>query len=238
MNTEESIFNDIKDIKRVSVSNELFEFFKKSIISGKLKPGSNLPTEKELCGITGVGRGTVREVLSALVYMKLIVRSKRGTFVNKNPNLFNVLPFPSVLKRVHYKDIINLRIILETGLIEAAVQNAVDEDIKELEDSIEKMKNSTSIDSLMKIDTKFHISLATASHNELFNNILSMIREELSSLIYEVFSKDDSIRERACGHHERITNAIKNRNMKEAKEAMRVHILDVNQTMEKLDLLL
>lgn len=52
------------------------------IASGKLAPGTRLPTEPELCEVFGVGRHSVRRAVSALaVEGKLRVEQGRGTFV-------------------------------------------------------------------------------------------------------------------------------------------------------------
>ena len=58
----------------------------------------------------------------------------------------------------------------------------------------------------------------------------------ISNQIYEVFSKDKSIRKRAINHHEKIINAVKDGNAKNARKAMHDHIIDVSKTIDKIDL--
>jgi len=224
----------IKSIKRANISDELFNYFKDSIVSGRLKAGSLLPAELDLCKYTGVSRGTIREVLSALSYMKLITRTKRGTFVSNNPNLYNSLPFSEILKKVHSKDIIDFRIILECEIVGVVVKNVNTEDIQELQNTLKDMKDSKDVDGLIKADTAFHVNLGISSHNELFSHVLVMIRNELKSQIYDIFSKDKSIRKRAITHHEKIIEAIKKGSVKQAKKAMYEHLTDVSDTLNKL----
>jgi len=226
----------IKSIKRANISDELFNYFKDSIVSGRLKAGSLLPSELDLCDYTGISRGTIREVLSALSFMKLIVRTKRGTFVSNNPNLYNSLPFSEILKRVRSKDIINFRIILECEIVGIVAKNANDEDIQELQNSLKDMENSKDVDDLIKADTAFHVNLGISSHNELFSHVLEIIRSELESQIYSIFSKDKSIRKRAIIHHRKIIEAIKKGSVKQARKAMHEHITDVSDTLKKLNL--
>ena len=225
----------IKNIKRSNISTELFNYFKDSIVSSKLEAGSLLPTELELCKHTGVSRSTIREVLSALSFMNLIIRTKRGTFISDNPNLYKNLPFPEILKKVHAKEVINFRVILECEIVRLVAENADKDDIQELQKSLEKMKSSKDINTLMKADTSFHVNLGIASHNELFSLVLKMIRNELEEQICDVFSRDKYIRKRAINHHERIFQAIKEGNVNKARNAMSEHIIDVAKTIDKLN---
>jgi GntR family transcriptional repressor for pyruvate dehydrogenase complex len=229
------VFEKFKDVKRNNISDELFNYFKDLIISGELEPGSALPTESELCDYIGVSRSTLREVLSAFVNMKLVVRTRRGTYVSDNPNLYNILPFPDILKKVKQKDFIDFRIMLESEIAAIAARYAGDEDVIRLQDTHNRMKeNIEDIDILTQADTSFHLNLGICSHNELFSSVLEMITKELSDQIYEAFSNDISIRERAIIHHEKILNAIQEGNEKKAKKAMHDHITDVSNTIKKL----
>ena len=224
----------IRGIKKANISDELFNYFKDAIISGKLEPGSLLPSEFELCENSGVSRSTMREVLSALSFMNLIIRTKRGSFINDHPNLYNTLPFPEVLRKMRSKDIINFRIILESEIVGLVVKNANNDDIQELEDALTEMKKSEDINALMKADSLFHIILAKASHNELFFYVLQRIRDELESQIYDS-AKNESVIKRAIAHHEKILAAVKKGDVKQAKKAIIDHIQEVSETIDRLN---
>ena len=202
-NSKLTVLKQLNVIKRISAADELFHYLKERILSGELKPGEALPTELELCEHMGVGRSTIREAMRALVNMNFIVRTKRGSFVSKNPSIYNILPFSDILKRVHLKDIIEFRIMLESEVAASSAKNATKSDLKGLQDAFENMKNAKDIDALIQSDTLFHVNLGIASHNELFLKVLEMIRNELADQMYEVFSRDISIRDRAILHHDK-----------------------------------
>jgi DNA-binding LacI/PurR family transcriptional regulator len=62
---------------------KIYEYMLKEISSGKLKPGSRIPSEKELCSIFEVSRITSKKALDMLAEDRLIVRCRgRGSFVN------------------------------------------------------------------------------------------------------------------------------------------------------------
>jgi DNA-binding transcriptional regulator YhcF (GntR family) len=53
-------------LKPNRVSQQIAEQIKSLILEGNLKPGENLPSERELSRITGVGRLSIREGLRIL----------------------------------------------------------------------------------------------------------------------------------------------------------------------------
>jgi DNA-binding FadR family transcriptional regulator len=69
-----------------SLTQELMSRLAADITSGKLAPGSQLPTEQELIAATGVSRTVVREAVAQLRAEGLVVtRQGVGAFVVENP---------------------------------------------------------------------------------------------------------------------------------------------------------
>src|SRR6478672_7289110 len=70
---------------RLSLTGELVVRLTDDITSGKIPPGSQLPTEQELIAATGVSRTVVREAVAALRAEGLVVtRQGVGAFVPEN----------------------------------------------------------------------------------------------------------------------------------------------------------
>lgn len=67
---------------------QLQNWLHEQIEQGVFKPGDKIPTEKELCQITGLARATVRQAIQKLVDMDLLERKRKsGTFVlDKKPS--------------------------------------------------------------------------------------------------------------------------------------------------------
>jgi GntR family transcriptional regulator len=67
--------------------NEVADSLRQSILSGKIIPGSQLPTERELCDLHRVSRITIRHALRLLEEERLIQRHQgSGTFVSPKPS--------------------------------------------------------------------------------------------------------------------------------------------------------
>src|SRR3954469_3016453 len=70
---------------RRSLTGELVVRLTDDITSGKIPPGSRLPTEQEMIAATGVSRTVVREAVAALRADGLVVtRQGVGAFVPEN----------------------------------------------------------------------------------------------------------------------------------------------------------
>src|SRR5205823_8824448 len=68
-----------------SLTGELVARLTEDITSGKIAPGSQLPTEQELIAATGVSRTVVREAVAALRAEGLVItRQGVGAFVPRS----------------------------------------------------------------------------------------------------------------------------------------------------------
>lgn len=70
---------------KMSLTYQLMMIIKRNIASENLKPGSQLPTEEELCTVYNISRSTVRNALAELEEEGLIDRVRgKGTFISQN----------------------------------------------------------------------------------------------------------------------------------------------------------
>src|SRR6195256_3629649 len=84
---------------RRSLTGELVVRLTDDITSGKIPPGSRLPTEQEMIAATGVSRTVVREAVAALRADGLVVtRQGVGAFVSAAPQQ---APFRIDADRLH-----------------------------------------------------------------------------------------------------------------------------------------
>jgi len=85
--------------------HQLTEILRKRIISGKLKPNDQFPTEETLCQEYQVSRGTVRQAIGTLVHEGLIHREQgRGTFVTPaqtQSTFFTLTSFDEAMRQQH-----------------------------------------------------------------------------------------------------------------------------------------
>jgi len=78
-------------LERKTLTEIAHQELRKAILGGTFRPGSQLPTEAELCEMLGVSRTVVREALRVLEDDGLVARRHGvGTFVRNNPILKNL----------------------------------------------------------------------------------------------------------------------------------------------------
>ena len=161
----------------------IFEFFKRQILDGELKPGDSLLPERELCKKLGVSRATLREVMRALSLLGVIeIRPGQSAYV-RTPNMDVLKDLFSLmlgLSPAVYDEIMEVRIALEIHAIKAACQNAAMPDLARLKTELAIIE-ATAYETAegAEADYRFHFGIVEASHN----NALIAIHMAIASLL-------------------------------------------------------
>lgn len=229
----------ITPIKRHNLPDEIIKQIKKIIIDGNLKAGDKLPPERELARKFQVGRTTIREALKALSFVKVIIRTKEGTIINKNvlDNLYCAFNEKLIAKYIDLEDLVETRKLIEVKNASLAAQKATKEDINILRKNLLKMRKFTTNDDASNyIDTnvKFHQIIAEIAQNhvlyEMFIVVKNLLRESQETII-----KYPGIMEHSLQVHEKIYQAIKEGKACEAEKAMLAHLEHVGQALRSME---
>lgn len=148
-----------------------------AILEGELKPGDQIPTETELCSMLNVGRNTVREAIRILVaYGVVEIRRAEGTFVCErfSNQMINPMIYQIILeKRNSYDELINLRKIIENGVMQLLAEMDIPEEVwKKFQDKCDRLvyeleREEPDIQKAADADIAFHEELAKATENSL-----------------------------------------------------------------------
>lgn len=223
----------LKPIKPKRVSDQVFEQLKDLIFKGQLKPGDQLMTERELAQSMGVSRPTVREAINKLVVMGLLEnRQGQGTFVISPADDIQKNPLAAVINGhdVSLQDLLEVRLGLECNAVAMAARRATEEDILELEKSLEQMiaeieKREEGLGS--DADLSFHMAISYATKNTVQIHIMRSFYDLLFFGIKQNLQHlytDPANPERVIEQHKAIVDAIRRRDPDDAYEAMRKHI--------------
>lgn len=187
-------------ISRISIVDQVCETIKQDIVNGVWKEGEKLPSESELAEIFGVNRLSVRMALQKLITLGLIeTRVGEGSFIKR----FSLRPFLNEIAvfyedSEYYRDVRQLRYLLETECTKIAAQTATQQEKEELfrrlniyfdeSDNYSKdLDNPEALDRLVESDFAFHYMTVKMSHNKLFKDVYFMvqqlIRKHIASLI-------------------------------------------------------
>ena len=213
----------------------VIDYIKSGIKSGRIKYGDKLLPERVLAEKLHLGRSTVREGIKVLEIMGLIEsKGGGGNYITNNfeKMFYNPITLMFSLQNGSYDDVHELRKLLEESTIELCVERITDEEIEKMERVHLKLLKSTSEEEMSVVDLEFHSIIAKASKNPLVIAILNSVSEILENSVktsrkrvIEKFGKNiiDS-------DHQAITDALKKRDLKAAKKAMKEHFDHIGET--------
>ena len=222
----------IKQAERQTLAQSVASQLLEAIRKGLLKPGERLPPERELMAQLKVSRSSLREGLQALAIGGVInTRPGHGTYVNvlRGEQLFDSQTMASLLESKTLTQLLEVRDMLEIGMVSLAAERATEEDLKILAENVYKMEKSarTHDRSLrIKADLDFHGSIAGATKNVVLLNVLGFLHKLLVQLLEKTVSVMLSKPERneeIIDIHRRLYEAIRSQNKDEAECLMREH---------------
>ena len=224
-----------KPVYRIVRTSRLYEQIvqqvEDSILKGQLKPGDQLPAERDLAQRFGVSRTAVREAVKTLREKGLVeAYSGRGTFVT-NGTSQAIRQSLDLMIRVNQQEgsthLAELRLVLEPEIAGLAALRIEEQLLSAMREAVAVMdRNLGDPDAYVEADLDFHLALAEAAGNplilSLLDSIVGLLREQRS----RIFNVDGGP-ERGQYHHKRILAAIEQRDSEAAREAMRAHLQQV-----------
>jgi GntR family transcriptional repressor for pyruvate dehydrogenase complex len=211
--------NWLTPVPKQSLSKMVVEKIKQGLISGAIKPGEFLPSETELADRFGVGKSSVREAVKMLEALGVVEICKgNGSRIRTtvDTTVLNPLIFQLILQSCEEskEQLVEFRRMIEISGSMLAIDNADENDIKELEAIHERTKHDFKRGkATVENDMEFHNCIYQSTHNPYVATV--------GRSIMELFQPSLMIANRDCSNivtdnHERILQALKHRD----KEAM------------------
>ncbi len=210
---------------------QIVQQVEESIFNGQLKPGDQLPAERDLAHRFGVSRTAVREAVKTLREKGLVeAYSGRGTFVT-NGTSQAIRQSLDLMVRINQQEgslhLAELRQVLEPEIAARAATRIDEQLLNTMHEAVATMERSVhDPDAYVEADLDFHLALAEAVGNplilSLLDSIVGLLREQRSRIF-----KVEGGPERGQFHHKKILAAIEKRDPEQAREAMRAHLTQV-----------
>jgi DNA-binding FadR family transcriptional regulator len=196
-------------IPRRSLADEVVAQLQQQIALGKYRTGEQLPIEPELMKTFGVGRSTIREAIKSLVNSGLLrVQQGLGTFVEGTEGIKE--PLPQRLKRADFKDLDEVRQLIEMKIAEKAAANRTDDDLTEIRHWLVVRKKAATADKLVECveaDIRFHTAIAVASKNEVLADLYKSLTVQIKNWFLTVYNDATDFR-KTQNMHEQLLKAI------------------------------
>lgn len=200
--------------KNEKVSDHIIEQIRDSILSGQVRTGDRLASEKELLAQFNVSKATLREALRVLEAMGLIEMRKGvsgGIFIAKvdmNTTLNSIANFLH-FRSVSQHDITMIRLIVEPPVAQIAAAKATAEDVANLKKIIENPRASIN----------FHRYFGRLTGNPLLILIMDFIHNLLRD-ITDPLGLGNEFYDTVRIHHLKIIEAISQQDSEKAAKAV------------------
>jgi GntR family transcriptional repressor for pyruvate dehydrogenase complex len=218
---------NIRKVEKTSISDDIVDQIMSLIARGDLKPGQQLPSERELCKQFGAGRSSLREALRCLCIVGVLTaRVGEGTSVTLDGGKFlgKIVEWRIITEQHDIEDLMEVRIALERITAARAARLGDKDQLAKLEQLLAKMETAVKdTKRFALLDLEFHINLAHASDNFLIFDLVSMIRGQLEKALSKVLVAPEA-KPQTLKEHIAIIRAIRNRDPEAAGEAMHRHL--------------
>lgn len=223
-------------IQSSKVFEKIAEQIEKRILSGELRSGDRLPTERELSEQFQASRTAVREAMKTLAQRGLVdMRPGRGTIVidGTSQAMRNSLGLMMMVGQSgDSTNLVEVREIIEPGIAALAAIRATEEEIMAMREAVRVMDaNLNEADAFIAADNDFHRALAKGTQNVLVLTLVDSIVDLLSEQRKQIFSLGGAP-ERGQIHHKRILDSVVRHDAEAAREAMRAHLQQVREDVK------
>ena len=215
------------------VFEQIVEQIERRILSGELRSGDRLPSERELGEQFHVSRTAVREAMKTLAQKGLVdMRPGRGTMVIDGTSQavkHSLGLMLSVGQEDGSQKLVEVRGILEPEIAALAAARATEEEIAAMRKAVEIMDNNlTNANAYIAADNDFHRALAKGTQNVLILRLVDSIVDLLSEQRKQIFAVDGGP-ERGQFHHKRLLDAVIRHDPETARQAMQAHLRQVRE---------
>ena len=192
------------------------------LIKGQLNPGDMLPSEKELSESLAISRGSIREAMKILSSFGVIeIRQGDGTYIpsSVNAKLFDPLLFNVLASKPDLEELIELRVMIEGGIVDLVIKHASDKEIAKLEAAFKTMETQITggvkdLNVLLAADLEYHRIMAQITKNSLIEKVYGFVMDLTVPTMKPGHGLDS---------HRMIIEALYKRDISAAVEAVKDH---------------
>lgn len=225
---ESTAFENIEAIKIESPADKLIIQLKNMILTGQLKPGDRLPAERILAEKFGIGRGYIREAILKLEFYGLLKTSPQsGTHVSSFSGKILDRIFTDIVNfnKEDYASLVEARYYLEKNASKLAAERRNEDDIVQMRAALAEFDSKTK-DGMEAFpeDLHFHIKIAGSSKNSVLESMIINLVPDIIKLKNLLGLDIEKERNFTIAQHHKILDAIINKDVPAAGEAMTEHL--------------
>jgi DNA-binding FadR family transcriptional regulator len=229
--------------KPTKIFQDVVAQIEEAILTGRIRTGQTLPSERELKETFQISRGTLREALRVLEQKGLIeIRlGVGGGAVVRNVDAGRVTESLGLLIRSQKVSLLHLaefREAVEGSIAAQAAERRSASDICQLKDLIDVARacltnGRRGRDEFLEVDKQIHMTIAAITRNPIYQSVLTSIHDNIHRYYDRFLSMDDrEILENFRDLCELI-DAIDRGSAEEARRLAREHVRRFNGYMQR-----
>jgi DNA-binding GntR family transcriptional regulator len=207
-----------------NINEKVYNFIKTNIINYNYPPGYNLNLG-QLSELLGVSPTPIKDALFRLAGEGLVeIAPRKGTYVKD-----------VTLEDIH--EILKVRVILETAAVEAITAGLTAEQLSMFTGLYEQMisvrvgeNDVASYKAYMEHDSEFHLLFFQILGNQRLLNIYRNLNAHIQIVRFRLLDRRGK-NVTTDQEHERILEALRERDPGKAKEAVRQHLLSLDRAL-------
>ena len=232
------MLSNFREIAVETPVDKIIKQIRNLIISGQLKAGDKLPSERKLAERLGVGRTQVRDAIAKLEFYGILkTMPQSGTVVAGigmsalEGLITNVLK----IEESDFSDLVETRFLLESQAARTAAMRRTTEDIINMKNALDayELKVREGLPAVEE-DLLFHIKIAEAGRNGVLKSLMLIITPDIVTNFTKLDVCKDGRFYRSLEEHNIILEHIVNQEPDLAAQAMKDHLKDVSDYSRKI----
>lgn len=223
----------LKPVPTQRASEVIFEQIRDMILSGELKKGDRLPSERSMMAMLQRSRPTIREALRMLERAELIktIPGSGGAIVQEPSSQSVEVPLETLLalSNTGNKELWEYRNLNEVAAAGWAAERRSEEDLVAMLGYIEASKRVNDMSEFFRLDREFHEAIASAGKNRIAQLVDKVLHKIVILRLDEGYRKKNAkdrkrMIEKVIESHMQLYEAIERQDVVDAQQKMREHI--------------
>lgn len=221
---------NLAPVKNKKTYLQIVERILTMIFDGQIEYGDKLFSEPELMKMLNVSRPTLREALRVLEFLGIVsIGTRTGIIINNPKDSFKYTPLLYIMmfEKPTNVDLFEIRRAIQVEMVGLAALRRTEEDCTILRNIIQQTKESMNSDHLVfaQLDYDFHSAIVDCAQNifgvKLMKTLGELMCQQLQQIILDLGVEN---RTRTLSYHEKICDAIINREEEQARRIMEEHL--------------
>lgn len=218
---------------RENLSDQVTLILKKFILGEQIMPGDRLPPERQMADTLNISRTVLREALNRLIGEHILERP--------SPRILQVAEFDrdalaTAIEAtdngdIQFRDLMELRYILEVGAIPLIYEKATDQDIREIETLAARHRREIAEGrSGNSADITFHTRLLSVVDNTIIRGALPVIEQQIRAYLLRepsmlrLRNRHEPTAIRVVDEHQEIIDSLRQRDVTAGLAAVTRHL--------------